>query len=141
MPPGTGDAQLSLSQMINLDGVVMVTTPQEVSLSDVRRAVNMFSKVNVEVLGVVENMSGFTTPDGQTFDVFGSGGGEQLCAKYGLTLLGKIPLEISIREGGDSGKPAAVDENCKSQKKFYEIADKLIEILDNKSLPEIKVVN
>lgn len=141
MPPGTGDAQLSLSQMVNLDGVVMVTTPQEVSLADVRRAVNMFSKVNVEVLGVVENMSGFTTPDGKIFDVFGSGGAEKLCAKYGLDLLGKIPLEIAIREGGDTGKPAAIDENCKSQKNFYEIANKLLEILENRKLPEIKVVN
>lgn len=141
MPPGTGDAQLSLSQMVNLDGVVMVTTPQEVSLSDVRRAVNMFSKVNVDVLGVVENMSGFTTPDGKIYDVFGSGGAEQLCEKYGLNLLGKIPLEIAIREGGDAGKPAAVDENCKAQKNFYEISYKLLEILENKSLPEIKVVN
>lgn len=141
MPPGTGDAQLSLSQMVNLDGVVMVTTPQEVSLSDVRRAINMFAKVNVDVLGLVENMSGFTAPDGKVYDLFGSGGAQQLSTKYGLELLGKIPLEMSIREGGDSGKPAAIDENCKSQQEFKNIAERLLEILDSKSLPEIKVVN
>ncbi len=78
MPPGTGDAQLSLSQLVKLDGVVMVTTPQEVALSDVRRAINMFGKVNVPVLGVVENMAGFVTPSGETIDIFGKGGGEAL---------------------------------------------------------------
>ena len=141
MPPGTGDAQLSLSQMINLDGVVMVTTPQEVSLSDVRRAINMFAKVNVDVLGLVENMSGFTAPDGKTYDLFGSGGGEQLSAKYGLNLLGKIPLEMAIREGGDTGKPASIDENCKCNQIFHDIADKLLKILETKQLPEVKIVN
>ncbi len=100
LPPGTGDAQLSIAQLVQLDGVLMVTTPQEVSLSDVRRAINMFRKVNVNVLGVIENMSGFVTPSGERFEIFGSGGGQALAAQYDLPLLASIPIDMAIREGG-----------------------------------------
>ena len=141
MPPGTGDAQLSLSQLVNLDGVVMVTTPQEVSLADVRRAVNMFKKVNVEILGVVENMSGFVADDGKNYDLFGKGGGEELCKKYDLNFLGNIPLEIAIREGGDKGEPAVINESCKSRDNFKLIAKNLLDKINTTENPKISIVN
>ncbi len=109
MPPGTGDAQLSLVQTVNVDGVVMVTTPQEVSTGDVHRAIKMFERVNTPVLGVVENMSGFVCPCcGTTYDLFGSGGGTQLAEAAGVPFLGKVPLEVGVREGGDAGVPVVV---------------------------------
>jgi ATP-binding protein involved in chromosome partitioning len=106
MPPGTGDAQLSLVQTVNLDGVVMVTTPQDVSTSDVRRAIRMFERVNTPVLGVVENMSGFVCPCcGTRYDIFGKGGGRHLAEAAGVPFLGEVPLEVAVREGGDEGTP------------------------------------
>lgn len=105
MPPGTGDAQLSLAQLVKLSGAVVVSTPQEVALADVRRAVNMFHKVNVPILGMVENMSGFLAPDGKLYDIFGSGGAESFARDSGLPFLGKIPLEMRLRELGDQGIP------------------------------------
>lgn len=109
MPPGTGDAQLSLAQTVNVDGVVMVTTPQEVSTGDVRRAIAMFERVETPVLGVVENMSGFICPDcGSTHDVFGRGGGRKLAEEVGVAFFGEVPLEMSVREAGDLGAPTVV---------------------------------
>jgi ATP-binding protein involved in chromosome partitioning len=109
MPPGTGDAQLSLVQTVNLDGVVMVTTPQDVSTGDVRRAIKMFERVNTPVLGIVENMSGFVCPGcGTTYDIFGRGGGQKLAEAAGVPFLGEIPIEVAVREGGDRGEPAVV---------------------------------
>ena len=109
MPPGTGDVQLSLAQLVPVQGAVLVTTPQEVSLSDVRRAVKMFEQVNVPVLGVIENMSYFIAPDtGNRYEIFGKGGGERLATEYGLNFLGQIPMGIEVREGGDRGTPVVV---------------------------------
>lgn len=109
MPPGTGDVQLSLAQLVPVQGAILVTTPQEVSLSDVRRAVKMFETVNVPVLGVIENMSYFIAPDtGNKYEIFGKGGGQKLCDEYGLNLLGEVPLGMEVREGGDSGVPVVV---------------------------------
>lgn len=109
MPPGTGDVQLSLAQLVPVQGAILVTTPQEVSLSDVRRAVKMFETVNVPVLGVIENMSYFIAPDtGNRYEIFGKGGGQKLCDEYGLNLLGEVPLGIEVREGGDIGVPVVV---------------------------------
>ncbi|MEX2583799.1 MAG: Mrp/NBP35 family ATP-binding protein [Gemmatimonadota bacterium] len=106
MPPGTGDAQLSLIQTVRVDGVVMVTTPQDVSTGDVRRAIKMFERVETPILGIVENMSGFVCPCcGTTYDLFGKGGGQQLASASELPLLGEVPLELQVREGGDSGAP------------------------------------
>ena len=126
MPPGTGDAQISLAQGVQLDGTVLVTTPQEVSLVDVRRALNMFKKVNVPVLGVVENMAGFTTPGGETFNIFGSGGGQSLADQYGVPFLGSFPIDLSVREGGDKGQPIAFDRESVVGAKFSELAGKVI---------------
>src|SRR3982751_2517875 len=109
MPPGTGDVQLSLAQLVPVQGAVLVTTPQEVSLSDVRRAVKMFEQVNVPVLGVIENMSYFIAPDtGTKYEIFGKGGGHKTADEYGLNFLGQVPLGMEVREGGDNGIPVVV---------------------------------
>lgn len=109
MPPGTGDVQLSLAQLVPVQGAVLVTTPQNVSIADVRRAVKMFETVAVPVLGVVENMSYFIAPDtGTRYNIFGEGGGERLAEMYGIPFLGAVPLGMEVREGGDSGVPVVI---------------------------------
>ncbi len=106
MPPGTGDIQLTLVQSIPLTGAVVVTTPQEVSLIDARKALKMFDRVNVPLLGIVENMSYFIAPDtGKRYDIFGAGGGETLSKELGTFYLGGIPIDPRIRSGGDTGVP------------------------------------
>jgi ATP-binding protein involved in chromosome partitioning len=109
MPPGTGDAQLSLVQSIDLDGAVMVTTPQDVSTGDVRRAIKMFERVNTRVLGIVENMSGMECPHcGEAIDVFGAGGGEALATEMKVPFLGRVPLDPAVRKAGDIGTPTVL---------------------------------
>ncbi len=109
MPPGTGDVQLSLAQLVPVQGAVLVTTPQEVSLADVRRAIAMFEQVKIPVLGVIENMSYFIAPDtGNKYEIFGRGGGQKLCDEFGLNLLGQVPMGMEVREGGDKGIPVVV---------------------------------
>jgi ATP-binding protein involved in chromosome partitioning len=109
MPPGTGDAQLSLVQIVNIDGAVMVTTPQEVSTGDVRRAVRMFERVNTKVFGIVENMTGLACPHcGGHIDVFGEGGGARMAKDMHLPLLGQVPLDPAVREAGDIGEPTSI---------------------------------
>jgi ATP-binding protein involved in chromosome partitioning len=109
MPPGTGDAQLSLVQTIDLDGAVMVTTPQDISTGDVRRGVKMFERVNTRVLGIVENMSGLVCPScGEAIDVFGQGGGEKLATEMKVPFLGRVPLDPAVVMAGDSGAPTVV---------------------------------
>ncbi|MGW8266732.1 MAG: P-loop NTPase [Longimicrobiales bacterium] len=106
MPPGTGDAQISLVQTIDIDGAVMVTTPQAISTGDVRRGVRMFEKVNTRVLGIVENMSGYECPHcGEVVPIFGRGGGEELAKELSLPFLGRVPLDAGVREAGDAGVP------------------------------------
>ena len=126
MPPGTGDAQLTLVQQVPLSGVVMVTTPQEVALADVRRGIRMFREVDVPVLGVVENMSYFACPDtGKQYDIFGQGGGGRVAAEYDLPLLGEIPIDPAIREGGDTGRPAVEIEGSPAREAFLKLADQV----------------
>jgi ATP-binding protein involved in chromosome partitioning len=109
MPPGTGDAQLSLSQVLPLGGVVMVTTPQDVALLDVRKAIGMFQRLNVPILGIVENMSTFACPHcGQHTAIFGDTGGQRLADEYGVPLLARLPLDPETRVGGDEGTPITV---------------------------------
>jgi ATP-binding protein involved in chromosome partitioning len=108
LPPGTGDAQLSLCQSVPLDGGVVITTPQEASLGVVRKGVMLFEKVQVPILGIVENMSGFRLPDGSRVDIFGHGGGRLEAERKGVPFLGEIPLVVAIREGGDCGRPVVV---------------------------------
>jgi ATP-binding protein involved in chromosome partitioning len=107
LPPGTSDAQLTLAQAVPISGAVLVTTPQEVSLTDVAKALAMFQRMSVPVIGLVENMTAFACPHcGELTEIFGRGGGERFAAKHGLDYLGGIPLDITVRQGGDVGVPA-----------------------------------
>jgi ATP-binding protein involved in chromosome partitioning len=108
LPPGTGDAQLSLAQSVTLSGGVIVTLPQQVSLEDATRGLEMFRQLNVPVLGVVENMSYLELPDGTRMDVFGKGGGEQMAQKSGVPFIGAIPMDPAVRVGGDDGTPIVI---------------------------------
>jgi len=106
LPPGTGDIQLTVVQTVALAGAIIVTTPQEVALIDARKAVAMFHKTNVHVLGIVENMSYFLCPgDGVRYDIFGSGGGQREADRLSVPLLGEVPIDMATREAGDTGKP------------------------------------
>ncbi len=109
LPPGTGDAALSLTQSLPLSGGLIVTLPQQVSLEDARRGLEMFRQLNVPILGVVENMSYLELPDGTRMEIFGSGGGEQLAREGNVPFLGTIPMDKLVREGGDNGKPVIVE--------------------------------
>lgn len=110
LPPGTGDIQLTIAQTVAVDGALVVTTPQEVSLIDARKAVSMFAKVNIPVLGIVENMSWFECPsDGVRYPLFGSGGGRREADRLRVPLLAQIPIDIPTRESGDSGRPVALE--------------------------------
>jgi len=130
MPPGTGDVQISLSQVVQVTGAVVVTTPQEVALADVRKAMNMLRHVNTPILGVVENMSYYTDRSGQRVELFGNGGGAKIAASYDVPLLAQLPLEMSIREGGDAGTPIALDETSAGGREFAALAAKIVEIVD-----------
>jgi ATP-binding protein involved in chromosome partitioning len=135
LPPGTGDAQLSLVQTIPLDGAIIVTTPQPAATNIARKGGMMFQKVNVPLIGVAENMSYFTDPAGQRHTLFGSGGGILTAEKLGTTLLGQVPLIPEIREGGDSGTPIVVDApQSPAGNTFREIAQ---EMLDRLAKPRI----
>jgi ATP-binding protein involved in chromosome partitioning len=125
MPPGTGDAQLSLAQLVPVQGAVLVTTPQEVALGDVRKAFNMFEQVHIPVLGIVENMSYFIcTKCSERHAIFGEGGGRELAERFKNNLLGQVPISINIREGGDSGVPIVVGAPESPQAMaFKQIAD------------------
>jgi ATP-binding protein involved in chromosome partitioning len=109
LPPGTGDAPLSLAQLIPLSGVVIVTTPQDVALQDVAKGMSMFRRLEVPVIGVVENMSYFVCPNCDAHhEIFGQGGGERIAKHFGVPFLGKIPLQPRVREGGDAGQPVVI---------------------------------
>ena len=108
LPPGTGDAQLSVAQTLSLSGGFIVTLPQAVSLADARRGLELFRQLQVPVLGVIENMSYLSMPDGSQMDVFGRGGGEQLAEDAGVAFVGQIPLDPAVRVGGDAGAPIVV---------------------------------
>lgn len=111
MPPGTGDVQLTLSQKVPVTGAVIVTTPQDIALLDARKGLKMFEKVGIPILGIVENMSTHICSNcGHAEPIFGAGGGEKMCAEYGVDFLGALPLTMSIREQADSGKPTVVAE-------------------------------
>ncbi len=131
LPPGTGDVQLTLVQKIDITGAVIVTTPQELALQDVKRGANMFQKVNTRVLGIIENMSYFLCPHcGEPTDVFSKGGGEKESTRLGVPLLGRIPLDPAVMETSDSGEPMALSRpESKPAQAFSEISRKLAEQL------------
>ena len=142
MPPGTGDAQLSLSQVVPLGGVVMVTTPQDVALLDVRKALAMFRKLNVPILGIVENMSAFIAPDtGTKYAIFGEGGGDKVAEEFGVPLLARIPLEMDTRKGGDAGVPVVVGQADSAQAAaFRALADAVAERLGTLSALKLPTI-
>ena len=145
MPPGTGDIQLTLSQKISLSGSLIVTTPQDIALLDAQRAIEMFNKVNVPVLGVVENMAWHTCPQcGHKESVFGKGGGKKLSDEYSTLLLGSVPLALSIREQADSGTPSVVaapdGEYALAYKKIATQLTKQLNKADTSQLPDIHTV-
>jgi ATP-binding protein involved in chromosome partitioning len=126
LPPGTGDAQLSLCQTVPLDGGVIVTTPQEASLGVVRKGIAMFEKVNVPILGIVENMSYFTAPNGDRIEIFGHGGGQAEAHRRKIPFFGEIPIFTEIRVGGDLGVPVVVsDPDAPWGQAFIKVAEAL----------------
>jgi ATP-binding protein involved in chromosome partitioning len=146
MPPGTGDVQLSLAQTTSLAGAVLVTTPQEVALGDVRKAYSMFEQLNVHILGIVENMSYFEVPtNGERYYIFGNGGGEALAERYNVPFLGGVPIAINVREGGDLGVPVVIgDPDSAQAKAFKQIAQNVaaqVSIAAVKTNRELPVLN
>src|ERR1700736_5174523 len=131
LPPGTGDIQLTIVQTVALSGAIIVTTPQEVALIDARKPATMFEKVNVPVLGLVENMSYFVSPsDNKRYEIFGSGGGEREAKRLRVPLLGQIPIDIATREAGDRGQPiVAQDRQSSAAVEFTNVARRIRESL------------
>ncbi|MEM7043687.1 MAG: iron-sulfur cluster carrier protein ApbC [Pseudomonadota bacterium] len=149
LPPGTGDAQLTMAQRVPLAGAVIVSTPQDIALLDARKALNMFRKVDVPVLGIVENMSYFACPHcGERSDIFSHGGAKATAEQYGVEFLGEIPLDIGIRENSDRGRPPVVSSPESPQASCYlDIADAVVARLDanttkaRKTFPKITFDN
>jgi ATP-binding protein involved in chromosome partitioning len=136
LPPGTGDAQLSLVQTLPLDGAVLVTTPQPAATNVARKGGLMFQKVNVPLLGVAENMSYFLDPSGQKHAIFGEGGGQKTADSLGTVLLGQVPLIPEIRAGGDAGNPIVVSNpDSPAASTFREIGEAILLQLSRKPMP------
>jgi ATP-binding protein involved in chromosome partitioning len=131
MPPGTGDALLTFSQEINIDGAVIITTPQDIAIIDVKKGIEIFKKTNVKILGIVENMTSFTSDDGIEHFIFGKDGGKNLASKFNVELLGQIPININLRKNSDEGLPF-VDQfkDHKVSKLFLEIANKITRMIN-----------
>lgn len=147
MPPGTGDIQLTLSQKASVSGAVIVTTPQDIALLDARKGIEMFAKVDIPVLGVVENMAVHVCSQcGHSEHIFGADGGARIAAEYGVELLGSLPLDLSIREQTDGGRPTVIAVPDSPITAVYrEIADKIAGILGgdggDRTMPEIVINN
>jgi len=128
MPPGTGDTQLTFAQEIKVDGAIIVSTPQEIALLDVKRGINMFDKLKVPILGLVDNMSFFETDEGKKYNIFGEDGVQKVAKDYKKEFLGKIPISIDLRVAADAGKPLVeMNSSHKISKIFIEIAKKINE--------------
>lgn len=137
LPPGTGDVQLSLAQHIPVTCGVIVTMPQQVSLEDASRGIEMFNKLTIPIAGVIENMGSMTLPDGSTLDVFGEGGGEAMANAYGLPFLGRLPLDPDIRVNGDAGKPIVISKpESKPALVFKEVACEVASFISMLNLKE-----
>ncbi len=143
MPPGTGDVHLSLAQLVPVQGAVLVTTPQTVSIADVRRALKMFETVAVPVLGVIENMSYFVPPDmpEKRYHIFGEGGGGKLAEEYNVPFLGEVPLGMEVREAGDAGVPVVIAEPDSPQAKaFRKVAEEVARQVSIEAMkPELQI--
>ena len=132
MPPGTGDAQMTMAQQVPITAGVAVTTPQTVAVDDAKRSMDMFKQLHIPIAGIIENMSGFICPNCKSeYDIFGSGAAETLAKEYNTKVLAKIPIEPEIREGGDKGEPIVVSrEDSESAKRFKKAAKELIKFID-----------
>jgi len=132
MPPGTGDALLTFSQEIDIDGAIIVTTPQDIAIIDVKKGIEMFKRTNVKILGIIENMTSFTSDDGVEHFIFGKDGGKNIASKFNIELLGQIPINIKLRKQSDEGVPyAEIFGNDKLSVNFNEIANKIIQRMEN----------
>ena len=144
MPPGTGDVQLSLAQLVPVQGAVLVTTPQIVSLADVRRALKMFETVAIPVLGVIENMSYFVPPDmpEKRYDIFGAGGGSEFADEMAVPFLGEVPLGIEVREAGDKGTPVVIlNPDSPQSKAFRRVAEEVARQISIEAMkPELVIM-
>lgn len=131
LPPGTGDVQLSLTQLVPVTGAVVVTTPQDVAMADVRRAIRMFEMTHIPILGIVENMAYFTCPDnGKDYYIFGKGRTQQTCDEMNLSLLGSLPLDMGVGPAADRGEPIVISEPGGDQAvRYRQIAKKITEII------------
>jgi ATP-binding protein involved in chromosome partitioning len=145
MPPGTGDVQLSLAQLVPVQGAVLVTTPQTVAIADVRRALKMFETVNIPHLGVIENMSYFIPPDmpDKRYNIFGEGGGRKLADEYNVPFLGEVPLGIEVRESGDKGVPVVIsDPDSPQAKAFRRVAEEVARQVSIEAMkPELVILS
>ena len=141
LPPGTGDAQLTISQRVPVSGAVIVTTPQDIALIDARKGLAMFKKVNVPVVGIIENMSGFVCPHcGESTDIFKKGGGERTAELLGVPFLGGVPLDPAIMEGGDSGRPVVVDEPDGAHgDSFRKVAEAVVAAVCSQDSPKLSI--
>lgn len=144
MPPGTGHVQLPLAQLVPVQGAVLVTTPQNVSVADVRRALKMFEQVAVPILGIIENMSYFVPPDmpEKRYNIFGEGGGRRLADEYNVPFLGEVPLGMEVREAGDKGMPVVIAEPDSPQAKaFMQVAEEVARHISIEAMkPELKIL-
>ncbi len=132
LPPGTGDVPLTMAQSLELTGAVIVCTPQRVAQDDAIRAVKMFEQLGVEILGVVENMSVFVSPDGEEYDIFGRGGAQQMAQRLGLPFLGSLPITMDLRQNSDAGDPTANYEGDSApQKRLQRALDEVINNLES----------
>ncbi|MGK5595164.1 MAG: Mrp/NBP35 family ATP-binding protein [Parachlamydiaceae bacterium] len=135
LPPGTGDIPISLAQLLNVQGAIVVTTPQEVAILDAVKSINSFYQLQIPLLGVIENMAGFTVPEtGHTYAIFGQGKGEELAKRYQVPLLGRVPLIEEIRIGGDEGYPSACRQG-KAFGYFQRIQEQFCEMIESKGEP------
>lgn len=145
MPPGTGDVQLSLAQLVPVQGAVLVTTPQTVSIADVRRALKMFETVAIPLLGIIENMSYFVPPDmpEKRYNIFGEGGGRKLADEYNVPFLGEVPLGMEVREAGDKGVPVVIsDPGSPQAKAFRTVAEEVARQISIEAMkPELVIMS
>ena len=130
-PPGTGDEPLSVCQMLpDADGAVIVTTPQLISANDVAKSINFCNQLGFKILGIVENMSGFVCPKcGEVTEIFSGGAGKELSERYGIELLGKLPMDPRVCSGGDAGEPFASGEDSPVRRAFAEIGGRILELI------------
>jgi ATP-binding protein involved in chromosome partitioning len=143
LPPGTGDVSLSLAQSVPVAGAVLVTTPQEVSVADVRKAVGMFRQLNIPVLGVVENMSYFVCGHcNERTDIFGTGGGRRMAEAMGIPFLGEVPIDTRVRSGGDEGKPIVVAApDAPAAQAFQAVAGRVAAQISIQNMRVLRVVH